>query len=92
MPTFYVEDIDIEPYEYVSQCSYSDIKELISELVDAGHLPPSIRNMVSKKEKEKPGFHPSEGIYESALDKLHGKYSVLTQEEEEIILKIANRL
>jgi hypothetical protein len=93
MPTFYVEDMDIEPYEYVSQCSYSDIKELIGELVDKGHLPPSIKNMISKKDKkEKPGFHPSEAIYEEAIDKLHGKYTNLTQEEEETILKIANRL
>ena len=92
MPTFYVENMDIEPYEYVSQCSYSDIKELIGELVDAGHLPPSIKNMISKKDKEKPGFHPSEAIYEEAVDKLHGKYVALTQEEEETILKIANRL
>lgn len=93
MPSFYVDDIDIEPYEYISQCSYSDIKELIEELVDAGHLPPSIKNMISKKDKkEKPGFHPSEAIYESALDKLHGKYTNLTQEEEDVIIKIANRL
>lgn len=92
MPTFYVDDIDIEPYEYVNQCSYSDIKELITELVDAGHLPPSIKNMISKKDKEKPGFHASEAIYEEAIDKLHGKYTNLTQEEEETILKIASRL
>lgn len=93
MPTFYVDDIDIEPYEYVNQCSYSDIKELIEELVDAGHLPQSIKNMISKKDKkEKPGFHPSEAIYEEAVDKLHGKYANITQEEEETIIKIANRL
>jgi hypothetical protein len=92
MPTFYVEDIDIEPYEYVSQCSYSDIKELIGELIDKGYLPPSIKNMISKKDKENPGFHPSEAVYEEAIDKLHGKYTNLTQEEEETILKIANRL
>lgn len=92
MPTFYVDDIDIEPYEYVNQCSYSDIKELIIELVDAGHLPPSIKNMINKKEKkEKPGFHPSEAIYESALDKLHGKYVSLTREDEETIIKISNK-
>jgi hypothetical protein len=94
MPTFYVDNIDIEPYEYVKECSYSDsdIKELIKELVDAGHLPPSVKNMISKKNKEKPGFHPSESIYEEAIDKLHGKYTSLSQEDEETILKIANKL
>lgn len=92
MPTFYVDDIDIEPSEYLDMCSYSDIKELIGELVDAGHLPPSIKNMISKKDKKERGFHPSEAIYEEAVDKLHGKYINLTQEEEETIIKIANRL
>jgi len=92
MPTFYVDELDIEPQEYVETCSYSEIKELIIELVDAGHLPPNIKNIVSKKEKEKRGFHASEAIYEEALEKLHGNYSNLTQEEEETIIKIANRL
>lgn len=92
MPTFYVDELDIEPQEYVETCSYSDIKELIGELVDAGHLPPSIKNMISKKDKKERGFHPSEAIYEEAIDKLHGKYIRLTQEEEETIIKIANRL
>jgi hypothetical protein len=92
MPTFYVDDIDIEPYEYVNQCSYSEIKELIGELVDAGHLPSTVKNMISKQEKKSIGFHPSEAIYESAIEKLHGKYCRLSQEDEETILKIANKL
>jgi hypothetical protein len=92
MPTFYVDEINIEPSEYVEICSRSEIKKLIDELIDSGHLPPSVRNMVSKNGKEKPGFHPSEAIYEGAIDKLHGKYTNLTQEEEETIIKIANRL
>lgn len=93
MPTFYIDDLDIEPHEYVSECSYSEIKELITELVDAGHLPETVKSMITKKDKkEKPGFHPAEAIYESALNRLHGKYSNLTQEEEETIIKISNRL
>lgn len=90
MPSFYVDDINIEPYEYVQSCSKSERKELIIELVDGGHLPPSVKSWVEGEKKK--GFHASEQIFETALDKLHGKYSVLTQEEEEIILKIANRL
>ena len=93
MPSFYIDDVEIEPHEYVKECSYSEIKELVRELVDEGHLPPSVSGMISeKKQKKRNGYHPSEANYESALDKLHGKYSVLTQEEEEIILKIASRL
>ena len=92
MPSFYVDDIDIEAYEYVDNCSKSEIKELIDELIDRGYLPKSVKNMVNDKELKNPGFHPSEAIYESALDRLHGKYTALTQDEEETILKIANRL
>lgn len=91
MPRFDVDSIEIEPYEYMSACRKSEIKELIDELVDAGHLPPSVR-VWEKMDKKKKGFHASEQIYETAIDKLHGKYSVLTNEEEETILKIANRL
>lgn len=90
MPTFYVDDIDIEPYEYVQSCSKSERKELITELVDSGYLPQSVKTWMEGEKKK--GFHASEQIFETALDKLHGKYSVLTQEEEEIILKIASRL
>ena len=92
MPTFYVDELDIEPQEYVETCTYSEIKELIEELIDAGHLPPSVKNLIAKKENKTPGFHPSEALYEAAVDKLHGKYTNLSQEEEETIIKIANRL
>jgi len=32
-------DLDIEVYEFVRACSKRDIKELIKELVEEGHLP-----------------------------------------------------
>ena len=91
MPSFYVDDIDIEPHEYVSICRKTEIKELISELIDAGHLPQSVRVLLTRDENQK-GFHASEDIFENALDKLHGNYHRMTSEEEETILKIANRL
>jgi hypothetical protein len=31
--------MDIEPYEYVRNCSKREIKELIEELIEEGHLP-----------------------------------------------------
>ncbi len=92
MPSFYVDDIDIEAYEYVDNCSKAEIRDLINELIDRDYLPQSVKVMISQQDNKKPGFHPSESIYESALDKLHGKYSNLTREEEETILKIASRL
>jgi hypothetical protein len=90
MPTFYADDIDIEPHEFVSACRKKEIQELIEELVESGHLPPSVKSW-SKKENPK-GFHPMEVRLETSLDKLHGNYHRLTSEEEETIIKIANRL
>jgi hypothetical protein len=37
MPDFTTE-IDIDPYEYVSECSKREIKELIECLIDEGHI------------------------------------------------------
>lgn len=91
MPTFYIDDLDIEPSDYLQECSHTDIKELIDELVDRGYLPQGVRT-TKKHDPNKKEYHPSEALYEEALNKLHGKYSNLTQEEEEMILKIANRL
>lgn len=39
MPTFYAEDIDVDPDEFVSSCSSSEIEELIDALVEDGHIP-----------------------------------------------------
>ena len=91
MPRFDVDSIDIEPYEFISSCRQTEIKELIDELVDGGYLPPSVRNW-SKIDKKNQGFRPSETWFEQALDKLHGNYHRMTSEEEETIIKIANRL
>lgn len=90
MPSFYVDEIEIEPYEYIDTCTKSEIRDLISELVDRGHLPTSVKQFQKIDEKKK-GFHPSEAEYENALDKLHGKYTNLSREDEETILKIANK-
>jgi hypothetical protein len=84
-------DVEIEPYEFIRGCRKSEIKELIEELVDSGYLPPSVRNWQKTDENQK-GFHPSEAIFEEALDKIHGNYNRMTSDEEETILKIANRL
>jgi len=79
--------INIDIDDLLNNCSSSDIKEIIQNLVETGWL---------KESALGPEFSSIRGVYEhqyeEALDKLHGRWNMLTEEEENQILKIANRL
>jgi hypothetical protein len=75
-------DIDID--DFLSDCDKYDIKELIKALTEDGHIPPI------KEEKEIKVSYP-ESVYQNALNKLMDKWNRLSKEDEEIILKIANK-
>ena len=86
MPTFYAEDIDIDPDEFVSSCSSREIEELIDVLVEDGYIPkindvaPNDKNLLDEE-------------WDEVISKIAGLGRLrLTNEEEEIIRKIANRL
>ena len=85
MPTFYSEDIDIDPSEFLSACSSSEKDELINELIEDGYISKNCRVNFSYD------YSVPESFFEEALRKLHGKWNMLTKEEEESIIKIANR-
>jgi hypothetical protein len=85
MPTFYSEDVDIDPSEFLSACSSREKEELIDELIEDGYISKTCRVNVSYN------YSVSESLFEEALQKLHGKWNMLTKEEEEAIIKIANR-
>ena len=53
MPEFYVEEMVIEPYEFVRACSPSEIKELIEELVEEEHLPKSVLSLMNTNKDKK---------------------------------------
>ena len=91
MPTFSVEDVDIYPYEFVNSCSKKEIIELITELCDNGYLPNDMRYF-NKIDEKKQGFHPLDSFYEEALNKLHRNSHRLSKEDEETIIKIADKL
>jgi len=80
-------DVDIDVDDYINACDTHDIKEIIELLIEHGHI---------KKSAIEPEIKSSIGIdeqgYEDALDKLSGKWNMLSREEEVQILKIANRL
>lgn len=86
MPTFYAEDIDIDPDEFLSSCSSSEIEELIDALVEDGYIPkinhaaPKDMNLLDEE-------------WDEVIGKIAGLGRLrLTNEEEEIIKKIASRL
>lgn len=72
--------IDVEPYEFVSECSKGEIKELIDELIDAGHLPESIRN---KTDNVRRGNLEEEFL--EKMNKLSESYYRLSQEDDKIL-------
>ena len=74
--------IDIDPSEYVDECSKSEIKELIDELVIHGY----INQSDSLIDKEKISLMELE--FHERLDKLKSKYYNLSPEDEESLKNI----
>lgn len=91
MPDFYVDDLDISPSDFVDACSNREINQLIEILIEDGYI--SKESLLNSEES----LLNSEGTYDDtsyteALVKLSDSRLRLTNEEEEIIKKIANRL
>jgi hypothetical protein len=84
MPDFSVDDISIEPYEYVSACGSGDIQELIDELVDAGYLPKSVLKY-NKKGKVDDGLGRLQSEFSDKLNKLVNAYYSMSKEDEETL-------
>jgi L-arabinose isomerase len=84
-------DLDIEVYEFVRACSKRDIKELIKELVEEGHLPKDLYYENGEVKKEISRKTASEIDFEEKLDKLKLKYFSLGRDEEESLEKIFKR-
>lgn len=78
--------IDIEIDDFLSNCDKHDIKEIIQALVEDGWLKPSC---IESENNSPRGY--DEQTFEEALDKLRGKWNVLSNEEEEKIINIAKR-
>tara|TARA_R110000868_G_C10645996_1_gene744540 strand:- start:372 stop:617 length:246 start_codon:yes stop_codon:yes gene_type:complete len=80
MPDFRTE-IDIDPWEYVQECSRAELKELIQALKEeegAGVLIDDADNVLDVS-------------YKQALDKLYSKRIYLTLEEEHFIINLSNK-
>jgi hypothetical protein len=84
MPDFYVDDLNISPSDFVDACSKKEINELIEILIEDGYIDNesiSTNNVTYDDE-----------LYGKVLIKLSKSRHRLTNEEEEIIKKIADKL
>lgn len=86
MPTFYSDDIDIDPSDFVDKCSSSEIEELIDILIKDGYLKRTARP-VSETEED----NLMDSTYKNAIEKLLDKRIYLTLEEEQFIINLANK-
>jgi hypothetical protein len=85
MPTFYVDNIDIEPGDFLDSCSESEIEKLIEYLTEDGRINSSVVLLSENN------LSATDDIFEEHLNVLHGKKHMLTNEEEETIIRIASK-
>lgn len=81
MPDFRTE-IDIDPEEFLCECSANEIDQIVLWLKSHGYLNDS--SQISE-------ISVAESEYESAISKLHSKWNSLTEDEERTIKNIAKR-
>lgn len=85
MPDFSTQ-IEIEPWEYVSECSKIDIEELIDVLINDGHL-----DTFNGKVKPSNSNTLMDDEWNEALEKLRNSRHLLSIEEENRITDIAKK-
>lgn len=87
MPDFSTE-IDIEPWEYIAECSRREIDDLIETLIEDGHLALFNGKAIPKKE----GSNVMDIEWDEMLTKIRNSKHLLSNEDESIIINIANKL
>jgi hypothetical protein len=87
MPDFSAE-IDIEPWEYVSECSRREIDDLIETLIEDGHLD----RFNGKTVPNKQGGSVMDLEWDELITKIRNSKHLLSNEDESRIIDIANKL
>lgn len=87
MPDFSTE-IDIEPWEYISECSNREIDELIETLIEDGHL----ARFNTKVTPKKGNTSVMDSEWDELLTKIRFSKHLLSNEDESRIVEIANKL
>jgi hypothetical protein len=85
MPTFYREDLDIEVDDFLDACSSTEIEEVIQWLKDSYCLP---QNVVTSEAEQ--SYQDTE--FDGALMNLVGNRFKLSVDDEQTIMRIANKI
>ena len=88
MPRFYEDvevDIDIDIDDFLNACDKADIKEIVQALKEDGH----IKGYFITSDNPKPSLIEQE--FDNTINKIHKNRLRLTNEEEELLKKIADR-
>jgi hypothetical protein len=81
-------EIDIEPWEYVSECSRREIDDLIETLIEDGHLD----RFNGKTVPNKQGGSVMDLEWDELITKIRNSKHLLSNEDESRIIDIANKL
>lgn len=84
MPSFYVEDVDINVDEFLSACSDSEIEELVDALIEDHYIKPGARL--------KSNAPNSNDEFDNACSVLIGNAWRLSKEDEELIIQISKKI
>jgi hypothetical protein len=87
MPDFSA-SVDIEPWEYIAECTRSEIEDLIESLVEDGHLDSFNGKVKPKKE----GATVMELEWDELMTKIRNSKHLLSNDDESRIIEIANKL
>jgi|LakMenEpi03Aug12_release.lakeMendotaPanAssembly.Ray.scaffolds.fasta_scaffold4253457_1 hypothetical protein len=77
--------VDVDINDVLWSMGDHDKQKLVDELYDEGFTPKEL------EKKLDPPTHAAESIFNEALDKIKGKWNMLTEEEEQIIINISKR-
>lgn len=90
MPNFEVDNLEIEPHEFVDSCSRRERQELIDYLVDNSYITEDQRDI---KKSNNGVRNPSinDEFFWDSLDRLKKCRLLLSIEEETLINNIANK-
>ena len=89
MPRFYQEveaEVDIDVEDFVYECSDRDIEKLIKCLVEEGRLPKTLTTYSQSQ-----NLSVNDVLWFETISKIQGNRLAMTDEEIEIIEKIAKR-
>ena len=89
MPSFYQEvetEVDIDVEDFIDECSDREIEKLIKYLIEEGKLPKSLTNYGQSQ-----NLSVNDVLWYETISKIQSNRLGMTDEEIEIIEKIANR-